>query len=362
MLRILNITRNRRIAHLRDGRFIRLYGPGRHRLFVAFGVHEFLEFDTVAAPTPLPIDDPLPAELPGARVICVGPFENLAVVRNGVVQAVLAAGRYRLWDGPSELVLHRFDVRSEPQPLSDGDPLLMVPDNLVIGAVADAASAVVLLRVGQPVRALASGRYRVWWAGEWRLRAVPLHLRDLDLALQDLLTADGVTVRVKPVARVRVTDPVTWLQADKPDAQAYTAVQLALREVVSGRTLESLLADRSALSGELAERAALHLPDVGLALKVASVKEIVLPGDVKALFGRVTLARKEAEALAIKRREEVAQTRQLANTAKLLASNPVLLRLRELEALTELAGRIDKLTVVGGEDLLRQIRLPSVEA
>ncbi len=37
-------------------------------------------------------------------------------------------------------------------------------------------------------------------------------------------------------------------------------------------------------------------------------------------------------------REETAATRARANTAQLLANNPVLLRLREIEALAEVAG------------------------
>ena len=98
-------------------------------------------------------------------------------------------------------------------------------------------------------------------------------------------------------------------------------------------------------------RAQAALPDLGLEIVQAYVKDITLSADVKAILSRVAVARKEAEALAIKRREEVASTRQQANTAKVLASNPVLMRLKELEALTELAGKIDKVVVVGGTGL-----------
>lgn len=85
------------------------------------------------------------------------------------------------------------------------------------------------------------------------------------------------------------------------------------------------------------------------------IRDIILPGEVKELFNRVTLAKKEAEAMAIRRREETAQTRQLANTSKLLENNPVLLRLRELEGIAEIAGKIDRLTVVGGDELVCKV-------
>ena len=58
--------------------------------------------------------------------------------------------------------------------------------------------------------------------------------------------------------------------------------------------------------------------------------------------------RKEAEANVIRRREETSATRSLLNTAKVMSENPVMLRLKELEALEVVAGKVDKLTVHNG--------------
>jgi hypothetical protein len=62
----------------------------------------------------------------------------------------------------------------------------------------------------------------------------------------------------------------------------------------------------------------------------------------------VTEARKAAEANLITRREEIAAMRSQANTARILESNPTLMRLRELEVLEKVAGKA-KLSVVLGE-------------
>ena len=59
-------------------------------------------------------------------------------------------------------------------------------------------------------------------------------------------------------------------------------------------------------------------------------------------------AKKAAEANLIARREETAAMRSQANTAKLLESNPTLMRLRELEVLEKIACE-SKLNVVLGE-------------
>ena len=65
-------------------------------------------------------------------------------------------------------------------------------------------------------------------------------------------------------------------------------------------------------------------------------------------MNKVTEARKAAEANLITRREETACSRSQANTAKLLADNPTLMRLRELEVLEKVVAT-GKLKVVLGE-------------
>lgn len=54
----------------------------------------------------------------------------------------------------------------------------------------------------------------------------------------------------------------------------------------------------------------------------------------------------------ILRREETNATRSLANTAKVMASQPVLLRLKELEVMKEIAENIAEVRVVVGPTAL----------
>jgi hypothetical protein len=76
---------------------------------------------------------------------------------------------------------------------------------------------------------------------------------------------------------------------------------------------------------------------------------------MKILLNRVIEAEKEAAAHVILRREEVAATRQLANTARVMADNPVLLRLKELDALKEIAERIGEVRLVVGANNFRTL-------
>jgi hypothetical protein len=68
-------------------------------------------------------------------------------------------------------------------------------------------------------------------------------------------------------------------------------------------------------------------------------------------------AEKEAAANVILRREETAATRSLANTAKVIADNPVLMRLKELESIKEIASQIGEVRLVVGSDGLDKLAM-----
>jgi hypothetical protein len=69
----------------------------------------------------------------------------------------------------------------------------------------------------------------------------------------------------------------------------------------------------------------------------------------------VLLAEKKAQANVIARREEVASTRSLLNTAKLMEENRTLMRLKEMEYLEKICDNVGNRTVNGGSDLLGQL-------
>lgn len=71
---------------------------------------------------------------------------------------------------------------------------------------------------------------------------------------------------------------------------------------------------------------------------------------MKLILNRVVEAEKEAEANLIRRREETQAMRALHNTAKMMDNNPTLVRLKELEALERVTGKIDRISVYGGLD------------
>ena len=90
------------------------------------------------------------------------------------------------------------------------------------------------------------------------------------------------------------------------------------------------------------------MSEIGLEVFDISLKDVILPGEMRDILNRVVTAQKEAEANIIRRREETNATRSLLNTARVMAENPIMLRLKELETLEQIAGKVERLTINNG--------------
>ena len=197
---------------------------------------------------------------------------------------------------------------------------------------------------------LEQGVHLFWNTG----RAVTVKLVDTrwrahDVTGQEVLTADRVTVRVNIAATVRVVDPVKAATAVKDfDEALHRALQFAFRKTLGTRTLDQLLSEKVTVDAEAADTVRKEMAEIGLEVGEIALKDVILLGDMREILNRVVAAEKEAEANVIRRREETQATRSLLNTAKVMQENPVMLRLKELEALTELAGKVERLTVHNG--------------
>jgi len=193
--------------------------------------------------------------------------------------------------------------------------------------------------------------YYLYWKFNRKLTAKVMTTRMVlsEVAGQEILTKDRVSLRLNLSAIYVVADPARAEDAlDNIDEYVYRELQLALRRAVGGQTLDQLLEDKAALDAAIALDVSDRLADAGLTLQSVGVKDVILPGDMKDILNQVVAAEKSAQANNIRRREETAATRSLLNTAKLMADNPVLVRLKELEALEKVSGNIDRITVFGG--------------
>ena len=148
----------------------------------------------------------------------------------------------------------------------------------------------------------------------------------------------------------RIVDPerVAASIADV-DGWLYRLVQFAIREAVAGRTLDEVLSAKSALDAELRAYVRERIAESGLEVTELGVKDVILPGEIRELVNKVVEAERVAKANLIRRQEEIAATRSLLNTARLMEENPLLLRLKELESLERLVEKVGRIDLHAGD-------------
>jgi regulator of protease activity HflC (stomatin/prohibitin superfamily) len=257
--------------------------------------------------------------------------------------------------GPGAWVLWQFDGRVDAQ-IVDMRPLVVdVPTRFwpLAGTVLRTQvvrpwQRVVVVANGEQAEVLHEGAYAMS-TYDRNLEVIVFDTREQELQVrgQELITADKATLRLNVVFKYRITDPVVAVRATSGLYDAlYAEVQLAARTAVAGVTVDQLLEQRVELAAAMVAAVRERVGTWGVLAARLDIKDVVLPGDMKVLLNQVIEAEKRAAAQNILRREETAATRSLANTARLLENNPVLLRLKEIELYKEMAERIPNLSVV----------------
>ena len=279
--------------------------------------------------------------------------------KHGNLKDVLGPDRYAFWkSGPYSFVkvdLSKIEITEDIDVKSIRRKEL-VPYIRVCKV--DSNEKGVLFVNNQYVKILDPGEYYFWKnAIEVAVSRVDLRTRQLEIPGQEILTRDKAALRVNFIAQYKVVDVEKALIDNKDcEKQLYHLVQLALRSYVGQYTLDELLDKKNALSTYVLDAIREKSGDLGVEVIDCGVRDIILPGDVKDIMNQVLVAQKKAQANVIMRREETASTRSLLNTARLMESNEMLWKLKEMEYVEKIADKIGEITVSGNGHVIDQLR------
>lgn len=185
---------------------------------------------------------------------------------------------------------------------------------------------------------------------------VDTRLTQLNITGQEILTQDKVSVRINFVCNYRITDFVKiHTEIDNYQEQIHIAAQLAMRDYVGKYRIDEILENKEQMSQYIFERLKAKENEFFVEFADAGVKDIILPGEIRDIMNTVLIAEKRAQANVITRREEVASTRSLLNTAKLMDENKTLYKLKELEYVERICENVGNITVNGSTDILSQL-------
>ena len=345
----------------KNRRFEKVLGPGVFTLWdpsLRFNVRVI----DIATPDYAGKDVDVLVERLGARLgetftlADVGVGEVGLVSKNGKLEDVLAPGTRKLyWKGPVSVSVEKLALAEGlevPDTVAKRLRQIGALDRVAVSTTVPAESAGLLFVDGKLVRTLAPGAYAFWnFQKNVLAEVIELRVQSVEVAGQELLTKDKVSLRVNLSASIRVTDAVAArTKVAKYADYLYRELQFGLRKAVSAKTLDELLGDKASLDSDIFAYVRGRVVEFGVEVLGVGVKDVILPGEMKEILNGVVQAEKLAQANVIRRREEANATRSLLNTAKLMEESPILLRLKELEALEKVTEKIGTLTVFGGLD------------
>lgn len=203
----------------------------------------------------------------------------------------------------------------------------------VLSVVVERHEKVLAVQDGTVAAVLGPGRYRRRRRSVYE--RVDVRERITTVPAQEVLTADTVTLKVSVALRWQVLDPIAYTEVADAEAVVYLAVQIALREELSGReALDVVRTGRAEVAPVLLEAARLAAAGVGVSVEDLVIKDIVLPAELRSAYAEVLTARQRGQVQLEAARAESAALRSMANAAKLLDDHPALARLRLVQAAT----------------------------
>ena len=359
MMRKVIINENQRGLLFKDGRYVKMLDAGKYYEILGRSI-EICETSQPIHPFACDLETLLKDKriLESVSVVEVGDEELALHYVNGKLSSVLTRGKHAFWSITESHEFKIVDISTPEVDESVPDYIFTKIPQTYYTKVEVAEYQKARLYFNQRlVRILDAGTYYFWKTPvKVEVSLVDTRLSQLNIVGQEILTADKVTVRINLVSSYRITDCVKIAtEVDNFYEQLHVAAQLAIREYVGRYRLDEILENKSEMSEFIYKKLKEKETELFVEIRDAGVKDIILPGDIREIMNGVLVAEKRAQANVITRREEVASTRSLLNTARLMDENKTLYKLKELEYIERISENVGNISVMGSGSILTQL-------
>ena len=347
------INENQRGFLFKDGKYQKMLAPGKYYLFgdrevECVFIDQPLEMARVS--NEILLADAAVRE--AVTVVEVGDRELALHFVNGQFSSVLRAGKHVFFTLVDKHEFQMVDI-STPEVSSDVPTYIFtkIPQYYFQKVEVAEYQKARLYFDRKLVRVLDAGVY-YFWNNSVRVDVgiVDTRLTQMNITGQEMLTADKVSIRVNFVCNYRITDYVKILtEVNDFEEQMHVAAQLAIREYVGKYKLDEILENKDKMTEAVFEKLKAKESELFVEITDAGVKDIILPGEIRDIMNTVLVAEKRAQANVITRREEVASTRSLLNTARLMDENKTLYKLKELEYIERICENVGNINISGGD-------------
>jgi len=163
---------------------------------------------------------------------------------------------------------------------------------------------------------------------------VDMRVRTLDIQKQQMMTKDNIPIDVNGVVFfkvLKIQDAIIKVQDYEYAISQYA--QTALRDVIGGMTLDTLLVERQHVGDEIRKIVDKETDQWGLDVQVIKLQDIEVPDDLKRIMSRQAAAEREKRANIIKSEGDRDAAKNLAMAAETMAKSHGAMQLRTLQTL-----------------------------
>jgi regulator of protease activity HflC (stomatin/prohibitin superfamily) len=173
--------------------------------------------------------------------------------------------------------------------------------------------------------------------GIQRIIKIDLRITTTDIPQQEVITKDNVPVGINAVVYFQVQSAENAIL----NIQNYTLAisqyaQAALRDVIGGIELDSLLTEREKIAEEIQKIVGKATESWGILVADIKIQDIELPADMKRIMAKQAESERERRAVIIRSEGEYAAAERLAQAAGILSNTPGGIAMRTLQTIEKI--------------------------
>ncbi|MGI4746639.1 MAG: slipin family protein [Janthinobacterium lividum] len=166
---------------------------------------------------------------------------------------------------------------------------------------------------------------------------VDMRIRTTEIRAEEALTRDTVSIAMDAIVFWRVVDAAkAALEIDDFRLAVERVAQTSLREMIGTHDLSRLLSDRQVADQQLQTAIGAKTVSWGVTITSVEIKDIGIPASLQDAMSRQAQAEREKQARETLASAEVGVARQVREAALIYASDPIALKLRQMNLVYEM--------------------------
>jgi regulator of protease activity HflC (stomatin/prohibitin superfamily) len=204
----------------------------------------------------------------------------------------------------------------------------------------------VIFRLGRFQSIKGPGMYLILPVVDQKMQ-VDIRTKTVDVAPQEAVTADSVTIKLNAVLYYRIIEPNRAInKVENYQVAVYQAAMTTLRNIVGQHNLDEILRNRDLVNSKVQEIVDEITEPWGIDIERVEIKDVEIPTSLQRAMAKEAEAIREKRARIIKAEAEQEASQRLGEAAQKMMENPAALELRRLQMLTEIGAENNTTTLV----------------